>query len=378
MLPESQDTLEQACDIRLELRPVLTLHGDVRQALDLLREAESLAERLNDDRRRGQVWVLVMNCHSLLGELDEAMVTGTRALAGRLEDLRLRIPATSYLEQAHYLRGEYERVIELATENLGALPTDWVYEYFGLTAPASVYDRAWLVVSFAQLGRFAEAAVHEGEAVRLAEPTHHPFTIGQAHHAAATRHLLKGDWAAARSALEYAIPVIRTGNVILVLSYTLAASAWAQARLGNRGEALNRVQEAERLLDLQAARGIVGHRAWGYHALGQTCLLLGQLDEAHSLADRAVESCRSQPGYAAHALHLRGDIATYPDRFDAESGDACYHQALALAEPRGMRPLVAHCHLGLGKLYRRTGKRDQAQEHLTTATTMYREMDMSF
>jgi hypothetical protein len=43
-----------------------------------------------------------------------------------------------------------------------------------------------------------------------------------------------------------------------------------------------------------------------------------------------------------------------------------------------MRPLVAHCHLGLGKLYGRTGDRQQAHEHLTTATTMYREMDMRF
>ena len=43
-----------------------------------------------------------------------------------------------------------------------------------------------------------------------------------------------------------------------------------------------------------------------------------------------------------------------------------------------MRPLVAHCHLGLGKLYPRTGTRQEAQEHLTTATTMYREMDMRF
>jgi len=43
-----------------------------------------------------------------------------------------------------------------------------------------------------------------------------------------------------------------------------------------------------------------------------------------------------------------------------------------------MRPLVAHCHLGLGKLSRRTGKLQQAQEHLTTATTMYREMEMRF
>ena len=44
----------------------------------------------------------------------------------------------------------------------------------------------------------------------------------------------------------------------------------------------------------------------------------------------------------------------------------------------GMRPLVAHCHLGLGKLYRHTGKWHEAQEHLTTATMLYRELDMRF
>ena len=43
-----------------------------------------------------------------------------------------------------------------------------------------------------------------------------------------------------------------------------------------------------------------------------------------------------------------------------------------------MRPLVAHCRLGLGRLYRRTGNRDPALEHLTTATTMYREMGMTY
>jgi hypothetical protein len=43
-----------------------------------------------------------------------------------------------------------------------------------------------------------------------------------------------------------------------------------------------------------------------------------------------------------------------------------------------MRPLAAHCHFGLGKVYRQMGKREQAQEHLTAATTMYREMGMTF
>jgi hypothetical protein len=75
---------------------------------------------------------------------------------------------------------------------------------------------------------------------------------------------------------------------------------------------------------------------------------------------------------------LLGDIATHPDRFDAERAEAHYRDALAMAEPRGMRPLVAHCHLGLGTLFRRMGKHEQAHEHVITATTMYREMDMRF
>ena len=63
---------------------------------------------------------------------------------------------------------------------------------------------------------------------------------------------------------------------------------------------------------------------------------------------------------------------------DAGRAEAHYGQALALAEPRGMRPLIARCHPGLGTLYRGTGKSDQARERLITATTMYREMDMLF
>jgi Tetratricopeptide repeat len=78
------------------------------------------------------------------------------------------------------------------------------------------------------------------------------------------------------------------------------------------------------------------------------------------------------------AWHLLGDVMSHQDRFDAASGEAHYRQALALAEPRGMRPLLAHCHLGLGKLYHRTDKREPAREHLATATTMYRELGMTY
>jgi tetratricopeptide (TPR) repeat protein len=335
---------------------------------------------LNDDRRRGRVCALMTNIQSQLGELDEARASGTRAraIAQALGDLELRILSTTYLENARYLRGEYEQVVELATDNLAALPAEWLYEYVGLPVPVSVYDRCWLVLSLAQLGRFAEAAEFEAEAIRLAEPTNRAFAVSMAHYASGTLHLLKGDWAKARSLIEHWIAVVRTGNVVLHLPWAVASSAWVLAQLGETSEALSRLQEGEQLLEHHAARGIVGYRGWAYHALGRASLLLGRLDEARRLGDRALESSPSHPGFAAHALHLRGDIASHPDRCNAESGEAQYWKALTLAEPRGMRPLVAHCRLGLGKLCQFTGKRDQAGEHLTTATTMYREMDMQF
>ena len=191
-------------------------------------------------------------------------------------------------------------------------------------------------------------------------------------------HLLKGDWAQARSRIEHWIAVARTGEHRPRPSLVgrLLRLGPGAARRGERGA---EPAPGGRAAPRASGRGrIVVNLAWIYHALGRAALLLGRLDEARRLGDRALESSPHQPGFAAHALHLLGDIATHPDRFDAESGEAYYRQALALAEPRGMRPLVAHCHLGLGKLYLRTGKREQAQEHLATATTMYRDMGMTY
>src|SRR4029453_1436786 len=81
-------------------------------------------------------------------------------------------------------------------------------------------------------------------------------------------------------------------------------------------------------------------------------------------------------GHEAYTLLLLGEIAAREDSLDIGKGEYHYCQALTLAAELGMRPLIAHCHVGLGKLYRRIGSRQQAEEHLTTAATMMREMEM--
>jgi tetratricopeptide (TPR) repeat protein len=326
------------------------------------------------------VCAFMTTVQSTLDELDEALATGSRALeiAERLGDLRLRILATSSLDQAYCYRGEYEHVVESATSNLAALPTDWDKEHFGLAVPPSVFDRAWLIMSLAELGRFAEAAKFEAQAIRIAELTQHAFTIGWAHFAASMPYLLKGDWVKAHSRVEHWITKLRTGNIGIHLPWAVASSAWILAQIGEASEALERVAEAEQLLESQAKKGIIGHRGWAYHAVGRACLLLGRSAEARLRGERAVETSQRQPGFTAHALHLLGDIACHRDQFDPERAAAHYRKALALAQRHGMRPLVAHCHLGLGTLYRRTGNPQGASENLATAATMYREMDMAF
>lgn len=42
-----------------------------------------------------------------------------------------------------------------------------------------------------------------------------------------------------------------------------------------------------------------------------------------------------------------------------------------------MRPLQAHCHLGLGTLYLQTGRRAEARAELSIAIELYRAMAMT-
>jgi hypothetical protein len=62
----------------------------------------------------------------------------------------------------------------------------------------------------------------------------------------------------------------------------------------------------------------------------------------------------------------------------ADAAERHFREALALAEHLKMRPLQAHCQLGLGRLLRRVGRVEEACTALHTAGAMFREMGMTF
>jgi tetratricopeptide (TPR) repeat protein len=114
--------------------------------------------------------------------------------------------------------------------------------------------------------------------------------------------------------------------------------------------------------------------------LGEAYLLAGRADEACELAERAVErtTTHKERGHLAYALRLLGEITAQRQPPEVEQATEYYQQALALAEELGMRPLQAHCHRGLGLLYAKIGRRDEARADLSTAIDLYQAMEMTF
>jgi tetratricopeptide (TPR) repeat protein len=112
--------------------------------------------------------------------------------------------------------------------------------------------------------------------------------------------------------------------------------------------------------------------------LSEAYLLAGREADARAAAQRALGLARQhkERGHEAYTLRLLGEIASREDPLDIEKAADHYRQALALAEALGMRPLIAHCHVGLGKLYRRIGNTQQSRTHLTDGVAMMLEMEM--
>ena len=124
----------------------------------------------------------------------------------------------------------------------------------------------------------------------------------------------------------------------------------------------------------------VDSQAFCSFSLGEAQMLAGRLEDAHALAERALALAREhqERGNEAYALRLLGEIAARRDPSDVDEAAAHYRQAFALAEELGMRPLLAHCHHGLGALYLKMGRHEQARAELSAAIELFQSMEMTF
>jgi tetratricopeptide (TPR) repeat protein len=304
------------------------------------------------------------------GEYDEAIRFGQEALsiARTLDDRSIEVVATHFLGMTHAARGEFSHAVTFL-ERYVVLQGDLRYERFGTPGIPSAVSEAHLADVLSQLGRFDEAIGHAEAALQIAETADHPFTLFNGLLCRGLVDLRRGDVARAIPFLERCLHLCRTSQIVGVIPVVAATLGAAYALAGRADESLPLVAGA-----VEEFRGRQIHTRPALIPLwaGMIYLSVGRIDDAARHAREALALTRrlGARGSEAHALCLVGDVASAGRTDEADSR---YGEALALANELGMRPLVAHCHLGLSKLYRRTDKREQAGEHLATATTMYRD-----
>ena len=374
-LPESGDTRMLALEIRLALGRPLRVLGEYGRQLTLLGEAEALARALDDRARLVRVLALMAHTLNMTGDPDGAIATGRQALelAAALGDSALQEQASQHLGQIYYFLGDFGRAAELLRWNVEAADR-------ASGTPSTdvrIESRAWLARTLSALGAFAEGRRHGEEALRLATLEGRGQTPIIAHGCLGQLYLAQGDLEHAIRVLDQGLALCRASGDRNWLQPIAADLGFAYALQGRLAEGRVLVEEAIR----ESIRaGSLGYRSRLVAQLSEVCRLAGRGEEAWQHACQALDLARQQKerGDEALALHQLGAVHAHADPPDAAPAEAHYQQALALAEELGMRPLVAHCHLGLGRLYYQTGQREQARAALTTAIDLYRAMDMTF
>jgi tetratricopeptide (TPR) repeat protein len=348
-LPEHPDTIAESLDLRFDLYNALAPLGELGRMGAILDEAKALAEACGDQRRLGRALTFKVIPLRRAGDFAAAIQAGLRALAiGEARaDIAIQVVANGSLGWVYVSRGECREAVRYCEAALALIPEGLAQERFGDDSIPGSWVRSYLAIALGALGRFAEAFGRLREAMQIAEEAGHVYTLVIPLLGLGTLTLDQGDFAGAVAPLERGLDLCRTREVPWRLhdfAWTLGA---AYHGTGRRAEGVALMEDAarglaERIVSLMAWPGRVG-------ALGGAYLLDGRLADATRIAqdELAAARQRGRRGVEGHVLRLLGDIAAHPDRVEIDTAEAHYRQALALAEALGLRPLMAHCHLGL-------------------------------
>ena len=372
-LPRTPENIRRAIDLRLELHPPLWMLGQTGRLLELHEEAERLARELGDVPRLGRVFNRMGTYSWMNARYSQASAYARQALeiATATGAPELAISAKYVLGVTHYALGEYASAIELLLGLVEGSDAELARRRRGFTY---VLACGWLAWSYSLTGALGRARVYGDRAVQAADASGHPQAQAYAYVLRAIPPLYQSDFDSAVRWAERALRLCESRGLRAWLPTALSTSGWALARAGQVTRGLPLLEQGARLQQEVGQTHLSQYQArWA-----EGFLLAGRRADARALATRARELAveSGERGMEAEALLVLGDVAGLEDMVDLDAARDWYEQSSTLGVAGGMRPLVARCHLGLGRLYRRLDKRQEARRHLATAVGMLREMDI--
>ena len=367
-------------DAYLELSTARIESSQVQGYRELMDRAEALARALNDRERLARVVLkqaqALWNIWSGPHNLEEAVERAREAYAlATPDDLRTRSYAQFLVGAALLARGRFHDAVQEFDAGVSlftSVPVD--AEAAGLVLPIRANIRAWEAEAYTALGEFGSALAAVDEAQRIASQSRNAATQGRALGFFGYVLLMRGHLDAAVRAFERALDKLQDNTLNWI------GFAFCQLLLGQREDGMRTLARAFEIIgDPIGPQSKIGTR-YGVLAAG-AYLAAGLPEKAEAEAARGLALATVDDARAYHAPLGRIRL----ESLALQGKEPCRDEALSewgrlidLATELSMRPELAHCHLGLGKLCRRTGNQAKAEEHFAIATAMYREMDMGF
>ena len=376
-LSATDESLQQAIDLRFDLRNALWSIAAFEEILENLKEAESLAQKLSDQVRLG--WISVFMSASLwqLGRSDEALASAANALLINQEsqDLPLEIGANFYMGCAIVTSGDCRQAEHYFQKIVDALEGDLIQDRCGLPFVPSVVSRSWMIWALAERGQFEQGMVLGKQALEIATAVGHPFNLAHINYDLGYYYQVKGDYVAAVNTMETAMSYVRDWGLTYLSPFIMGFLGHACALAGRIEEGVSLLKQA--VADYESM-GLGLFHSLVRVQLGEALLLDGQIEEAREMTQSGLELARrrGEQGHEAQALRILGEIDIQPDSKDDESALSNFQSALLLAEKHDMRPLQAHCHFGLGRIDSHQLSGSSQRDSIQQAITLYRELDM--
>jgi len=375
-LPATPETARIGIDLRLALRAPLWRQGQLERLREIFREAEALATQFDQTERLDVMYSFLVQYHWAKGEYDQAIGYGQRCVeaSDHRGDVGLRVMGLYYTGASYQAQGNLRRALACFQEIIDRLEGPKATERFGLSGLPYSGACALAAECLSELGDSAQALelIRRGEHVANAADHLYSKVVLAIER---SRMLLRQNPNDVIAPLEATVTTCREKKFAGQTMRALTVLGQAYGLVGRPADGIPLVKEA---IELQETAGAFVDRALWTRVLAGLYLRVGNLSEAETTAETALRFAQrhGERGNEAWIHWLLGHAMAERDERDAAIRR--FEMAQGLADQLGMRPLIAHCHLGLGQLCSRSGDRQQAQGHLTTATTMFREMNVQF
>ena len=373
-LPRTRTHLEQQIDMRFNMRSALFPLGRHDDWANHIRAAESLAEEMNDTASLARAYNYLCSHHWINGRHQEAIALGEKnlQLAQSIGDFSVEVTSKFHLAIPFLYTGYIERQVAMHREVAEQLSGPNALKRHGLSSVPAITARGYLAWGLAELGDFDEASRWAQEALDLSGRVRNHFSTGFAQACIGLAYLRKGEVETGLDLLLKANTMGRESDMQSIYTFVAGSLGDAYLLMGKPEKALPILFEA---IDRRYFHSSVIPPIYTITVLAEAYRQKGQIDMAVKTSEKAqrIFEKNQERCFGAWTLYVAARIQS--DNTQKQIANQLLIRAIELAKSMGMRPLLAHCYLELGKLSSQAPNED-ARGAIQKAIALYRSLDM--